>query len=967
MYENFSKEELIKKINDLEKENQFLNQVFLKGSFSRFLDAIPVPIFYKNKAGKYIFCNKAFADFENLPKEKIVGATAFDLFDREKAEKYVNTDKEIIQKESGVTFKQTVQINGVDKHLLIHRSYISFPEIKESGIIGVLLDISEQTKSEVELAKSEEKLRSFVNQSYEGIVIMNRKGIIVDWNNAMHDLTGIKAEITLGKKFIDIAPLYFPNLKKPEALEKLKYQLVEISQNINSDLFNKAFDITLLNGQKQKIYSQQVLFPIQFKNDYLIASITTNISNKKIAETKLQQQEEFYKNIMENMLDMISLADTNGNFKYVSPAHKRFLGYNTNTLLNKSIFEFIHPDDKERIINLVSDKIAKQESGKTEYRYKKADGNYIWLESTGKFIVNDQGEIETIVLVTREIEERKKSQENLKFLSNSALTFLSLTLKDDIFDFIGKQLKHFIPRALIVVNQYNPEKNQIEIKKLEGANTYIEKILSTIGKHPVGLKMNVDIPELDLKNARINKIPLKTFTNHVIDIPSNIINRAFEYLNIKDFYYIGLTIENILFGNIGIIPLNNSTIDNQNTIETFVYQASIALYRQQIERELEIAKEKAEQADRLKSEFLANMSHEIRTPMNGILGFSQLLTRKKYADDNTNKYLSIIYNNSNLLLNLINDIIDISKIEADQLKIVDVETDIHQVCTNLYTTFSAQLNDTAKKEISLIFDNKERETDFKMLTDENRLNQILYNLIGNAIKFTHKGKIEFGYKVNELNKSIEFYVKDTGIGISEANQKVIFERFKQADSTSTKKYGGTGLGLTISKQLVEMMGGKIWLRSELNKGSEFKFTLPYVKIEKKESTQADILSKDKKLENKNILIVEDDAASYFLVKEILSNYKLKIFRSENARDAIDILHSTPNMDLILMDIQLPAMNGYDATRIIKKDFPGIPVIAQTANAMEGDRQKALDAGCSDYITKPLSYHDLIEKIRLHIK
>ena len=669
----------------------------------------------------------------------------------------------------------------------------------------------------------------------------------------------------------------------------------------------------------------------------------------------------FYKNITENMLDMISMTDILGNFKYASPSHKNILGYEPQFLLNKNVFDFMHQNDSQTVQKIISEKINKNESGQTEYRYKKADGNYIWLESTGKFICDKLGKAESIIFVTREIEDRKKSQNNLKFLSNSALTFLSLTLNDDIFDFIGKQLSHFLPNCIILVNHYDSKNDQLIIRNIQGISTNIEKIISVLGKHPVGMKLKTDIPTLNLENGRLNKMKLQDFRNYIKNTPALLFDKVCKLLNIEDFFSIGLTIDNKLYGNISIVPLKNSTIEDIATIETFVYQASIALYRQSIEKELKIAKEQAIQADKLKSEFLANMSHEIRTPMNGILGFSQLLSKKDYPDENTNKFLKIINNSSKQLLNLINDIIDISKIEAKQLKISNVKTNINNLCNNLFSTFSIEQN-TSEKEIKLIY-NKNNNFNGQIIADESRLNQVLVNLIGNAIKFTDKGIIEFGYLLQKDRKNIEFYVKDTGIGISKENQKMIFDRFKQADSTSTRKYGGTGLGLAISKQLIKLMGGKIWLKTEIGIGSEFRFTIPFNPVSTVREVEKSIQNQNNDLSNKTILIIEDDYVSYLLIETFLLNYGAKLLKASNATIAFELLKNEFNINLVLMDIQLPDMSGYDVTDKIKKEYPRMPVIAQTANAMEGDRKKALDAGCDEYISKPINYDELITKIK----
>ncbi len=951
MYKNYTREELIHKMNKLEKENKILKKSLSDGDFFKILDAIPVPIFFKNIEGRYIFCNQAFADYDNIPREKIIGASTYDLFPFEQAKQYEKDDKELFVSKGSTTFPHSAIINGKNRHFLVYRSYIDKKNLEQDGVIGVIIDLTDKKSIESRLFESESRYKTLFENAQIGIYQTSVEGNILEANPAIIKMLEFDSFEDLQKRNLETEKVYVQSMRSKfksliekdgfvkdlESIWKTKYNELIIVKETARAIYNTEGRITHYEG------------------------FVENITERKIAESKLKENEKFFRNISENMLEMISLADADGTFKYVSESHFKYLQYKPEDLIGKNIFELMHPDDLQRIQAVFKEMLDKKISGQDELRYKKADGSYLWIEVSGKFILNQDGEIESVVFVSRDIEERRKSRQNLKFLSNTALTFLGLTVEHDTFNFIGKQLHRHLPNCLVLVTQYYKESNQLELKNLFGFDSIIEKILKFIGKHPVGLKMSLDLKELDFYNGKLNKIEIKKFRNYIDKIPPLLFDQLVKLININDFYYIGLTIENTLYGNIGIIPLNNSVIEDFKTIETFVYQASITLYRQEIEKQLEEAKELAIKADKLKSEFLANMSHEIRTPMNGILGFAQLLSKKEYDDDYTKKYLNIIHNNSKLLLNLINDIIDISKIEAEQLIIKNTEVCIHDICNDIYTTFSSQLNNNTNKEVQLRFaENKECKK--TVLTDKNRLHQILVNLIGNAVKFTHHGFIEFGYHIQKNKEFIEFYVKDTGIGISEEHQKIIFDRFKQADSTSTRKYGGTGLGLAISKQLTELMGGKIWLESEINKGSEFKFIIPYQPVKSKPIIEEAVLS-TKELNTKTILIVEDDYTSFLFLETILNLQGAKVLHAHSASACFEILHLHPKIDLILMDIQLPKMNGYEATKLIRKEYKEIPIIAQTANAMEGDREKALEAGCNDYITKPINQMELIDKIQ----
>jgi signal transduction histidine kinase len=377
------------------------------------------------------------------------------------------------------------------------------------------------------------------------------------------------------------------------------------------------------------------------------------------------------------------------------------------------------------------------------------------------------------------------------------------------------------------------------------------------------------------------------------------------------------------------------------------------------EEELIMAKIKAEESDKLKSIFLANMSHEIRTPMNAIMGFSNLLGEPGLDDSEKTQYLDIIKNSGSRLMQLINDILDLSKLEARQLSISTTACSLSEILINSIESFKKSDLLKKKPDIELTLNLPETCKNLRFISDCNRVQQVLDNLLSNAIKYTQKGRIETGCSIKTIHNKefIEIYVKDSGIGISEELGNLVFERFRQVEEG--RFHEGAGLGLSISKGIVDLLGGKIWFISKENVGSTFYFTVPYIGSDSPLAQTPVTMEVLSKLNGKNIIIAEDDYFSFRYLQLLLSAQNANITHAENGRVLMSLIEkSLP--DLILLDINMPVMSGFEFLEEMQEAGIRIKIIAQTAYAMPDERERCLASGCDGYISKPIKKAELFK-------
>ncbi len=555
-----------------------------------------------------------------------------------------------------------------------------------------------------------------------------------------------------------------------------------------------------------------------------------------------------------------------------------------------------------------------------------------------------------------DITDRKMSENVQHILYNISNQVLRASSIEQLLEMVRDELNQVFDTANFFVAMYDPENDMLRqiifkdendsFKEWKASNTYSGKVVKE------GKPLLMTKQEIESEVFEKNKFFKGTMPVCWLGVPLKVQDEAIGVMVIQSYN-------------------NPNAYDarSANLLEMVARELSLFIERRKMIDDLVIAKEKAQESDRLKSAFLANMSHEIRTPMNGILGFAQLLKNQELSGEQQKKFIGIIEKSGHRMLNIINDLINISKIESGQMEILLSEVNVNEQMHFLYDFFSPELQ---KKNKAVHLNKDIPDKPVIISTDQEKLVAILTNLLKNAVKFTDQGMIRFGYL--SAPSHLEFYVSDSGIGIPKDKQQTIFERFIQADLSVAGPYEGAGLGLSIAKAYIELLGGRIWVESREDQGSTFRFTLPVINVISQNKEQGGIeipdtgseAHSDKASKLLKVLIVEDDEASDMLLSMSLEKLSREIIHVKSGRDAVEKCLENKDIDIIFMDIKMPGISGYEATREIRKFNQDVIIIAQTAFAMAGDREKALAAGCTDYLSKPIRKASLLEVIGKHI-
>ena len=840
------------------------------------------------------------------------------------------------------------------------RNILSIGEVEKNAngnpvsMFGINQDITSRKLAEQTLRESELRFESLFNSAADAIFIADAEtGIILDANKAASELILMPVEKIIG--------LHQSQLHPPESEKFSKDTFFNSLQESEDQGISHPIEVKVKRSDGKEIPVEVLASSLILQGKLCLMGTFRDITERKKYEVQLQQSHDLLAKLSNQVPGVIYqyqlFPDGHSCFPYSSEGIIDIYEVTPDEVRLDAtpVFGRLHPDDLEMISATIQDSARTQQAYHSEFRVILPRQGLRWRICDAKPELLQDGSTLWHGIIS-DITERKRVENIQKVIFEISNASLATSDLDHLMAFIKDEIGTLIDTTNFFVALYDEEADAITLPY------YVDKkdkyTSFPAGKTMTGYVIKTGKPIL-ANHETISKLEAAGFIERIG-------SRAKVWLGVP------LKVKGKVTGAIVIQSYDDENAYSRKDMKMLEFvagQISLAIERKKTEQELNEALTHAHESDRLKSAFLATMSHELRTPLNAVIGFSDLIC-EDLPIESIMDFAQIINNSGAQLLELVEEIFDITLLESGHLKSKQEDFLLNPLLTEIYEMVRIDQQKMSKEDILIKFDPINADNDFVVFTDPRKLKQIFMNLLKNALKFTTAGFVEFGYRkiTNKDIPLIEFYVKDTGIGIKEESKELIFEIFRQGDDSHTRNFGGTGIGLSVAKKLTELLGGKISVESRVDVGSTFYFTIPYSKpgdiqpmVEEKT-----IMQTPHYYPGKTILVAEDEDSNYEFLEVVIKLTSAEIIRAKNGLEALKIFNSGQKIDLLLLDLKMPVMTGYQVVSEIRKTDTKLPIIAQTAYAMPGDSKKALEAGCSDYIAKPIKKQALLQKIEKYL-